>query len=44
MELMNMPVSYVSALYQIAEARAKTEEGQKQQQGEALEDGLEELM
>lgn len=36
-----MPISYVNMMYQIAEQRAKTEEGKQQQAGEVLEDELE---
>jgi hypothetical protein len=41
MELMYMPLSYINALYRIAEERIKTEEGKKQAEAEALEDELE---
>lgn len=41
---MAMPLSYVNALYRIAEQRAKTEEGKKRMEGEMLEDGLEEMV
>lgn len=36
-----MPLSYINALYRIAEERIKTEEGKKQAEAEALEDELE---
>ena len=38
---MNMPLSYIDALYRIAEARLKTEEGRKQLEAEAIEDEME---
>lgn len=41
LDLMNMPLSYLDALYRIAEERIKSEEGKKQVEGEALEDELE---
>ena len=36
-----MPLSYIDALYRIAEARLKTEEGKKQAEAEAMEDEME---
>lgn len=36
-----MPLSYINALYRIAETRLKTEEGQNQTKSEMLEDELE---
>lgn len=36
-----MPLSYINALYKIAEQRSKTKEGQDQMKGEALEDEME---
>ena len=36
-----MPLSYIDALYRIAETRLKTEEGKKQLESEAIEDELE---
>jgi hypothetical protein len=38
---MNMPLSYLAGLYQIAEQRVKTEAGKQQQAAEVLEDELE---
>jgi len=39
-----MPLSYIDALYRIAEERLKTEEGKKQLESEALEDELEDAL
>ena len=36
-----MPLSYIDALYRIAETRIKTEEGKKQLEAEAIEDEME---
>lgn len=36
-----MPLSYINALYRIAEERIKSEEGKKQLEAEALEDEME---
>ena len=36
-----MPLSYIDALYRIAEDRLKTEEGQKQLEAETIEDEME---
>lgn len=44
MELMNMPLSYINALYRIAEERLKTEEGQEQAEAEAIEDEMEAVL
>ena len=41
MELMNMPLSYIDALYRIAELRMKSEEGRKQLEAETIEDEME---
>lgn len=41
---MNMPLSYINALYRIAEERSKTEDGKKQQEAEMVEDELEAAM
>ena len=38
---MNMPLSYIDALYRIAEERLKTKEGQEQSEAEAIEDEME---
>jgi hypothetical protein len=43
-ELMNLPLSYINALYQIAEQKVKDEEARKQLEAEQMEDGLEEAM
>lgn len=40
-ELMYMPLSYIDALYRIAEERLKTKEGQEQAQAETIEDEME---
>lgn len=39
--MMNLPLSYINALYRIASERSKTEEGQKQHESEILEDEME---
>lgn len=39
-----MPLSYINTLYNIAVERQKTEQGQKQAEGEAIEDAMEEMM
>ena len=36
-----MPLSYIDALYRIAEERIKTDDGKQQVEAEALEDELE---
>ena len=36
-----MPLSYIDALYRIAEERLKTEEGKKQAEAETIEDEME---
>jgi hypothetical protein len=36
-----MPLSYIAALYQIAEQRVKTDEGKRQKASEDFEDDLE---
>jgi hypothetical protein len=38
---MNLPLTYINALYRIAEEREKTREGQKQHEAEQLEDEME---
>lgn len=43
-ELMNLPLSYINALYRIAEQKMKDEEARKQLEAEQMEDGLEEAM
>jgi len=43
-ELMNMPLSYINALYRIAEERSKTKEGQEQMKSEAVQDAIEEAV
>ena len=43
-ELMNLPLSYINALYRIAEQKMKDEEARKQFEAEQMEDGLEEAM
>lgn len=43
-ELMNLPLSYINALYQIAERKMKDEEERKQHEAEQMEDGIEEAM
>ena len=39
-----MSLSTINILYKIAEERAKSEQGKKELEAEALEDGVEELM
>ena len=41
---MNLPLSYINALYRIAEQKMKDEEARKQLEAEQMEDGLEEAM
>lgn len=41
---MNMPLSYINTLYNIAVERGKTEQGKEQAESEALEDAMEEMM
>lgn len=41
---MNLPLSYINALYRIAEEREKTREGQEARKSEVLEDELEAAM
>ena len=36
-----MPLSYIDALYRIAETKIKSEEGRKQLEAEAIEDEME---
>lgn len=43
-ELMELPLSYINALYRIAEQKMKDEEARKQLEAEQMEDGLEEAM
>ena len=43
-ELMNLPLSYINALYRIAEQKMEDEEARKQPEAEQMEDGLEEAM
>lgn len=40
-DLMNLPLSYINALYRIAENREKTQQGQEQHMGEQIEDEME---
>lgn len=42
LEMINLPLSYINTLYNIAVEREKTKEGQDQKNAEALEDELEE--
>jgi hypothetical protein len=39
--MMNLPLSYINALYRIAEEQSKTKEGKEQKSAEVLEDELE---
>lgn len=39
-----MPLSYINALYRIAEERLKTEEGKQQAESEAIEDEMEAVL
>ena len=41
---MELPLSYINALYLIAEQKMKDEEARKQLEAEQMEDGLEEAM
>jgi hypothetical protein len=41
LEIMNMPVSYIIALRELAKQKMKDEETKKQEQGMALEDEME---
>lgn len=43
-DLMELPLSYINALYRIAEEREKTKEGQEQHKAEQLEDEMEAAM
>lgn len=44
LEMMNLPLSYINALYNMAIEQQKTKEGQEQKEAEVIEDGLEDMM
>lgn len=43
-EMMNMPLSYINSLYNIAIKQQADEELRKQKEAEVVEDGLEETL
>lgn len=41
---MNMPLTYINALYRIAEERNKSQEGRAESEAEQMEDAIEEAV